>query len=48
MNGEKAENTGSEFVKLYPSLAVTPSSKFLFSTMLLNGPAQAGIFVDRP
>jgi hypothetical protein len=47
-NGEKAPDTGSEFGKLYPTLVATPSGRFLFSAMLLNGPAQAGIFVDMP
>jgi len=47
-SGEQAADTGSEFGKLYPSLRTTPSGRFLFSAMLLNGPALAGIFVDRP
>jgi hypothetical protein len=47
-NGEKAEGTGSEFGKLYPTLVATPSGRFLFSAVLLNGPDQAGIFIDTP
>ena len=45
---ETAEGTGSEFAKLYPTLSATPSGKFLFGAMLVNGPAKAGIFIDRP
>ncbi len=47
-NGEKAGNTGSEFGKLYPAFTATPSGRFVFGAVLLNGPAQAGLFVDQP
>jgi len=45
---EKAEGTGGEFGKLYPDVAATPSGKFLFGAVLVNGPAQAGIFINKP
>ena len=47
-SGENAQGTGCEFGKLYPALVATPSGRFLFSAILLNGPAQAGIFIDKP
>lgn len=42
--GEKAQGTGSDFGKLYPTLTVVPSNQFLFSAVLVNGPAKAGVF----
>ncbi len=45
---ETAEGTGGEFAKLYPTLTATPSGRFLFGAVLLNGPAQAGVFIDKP
>jgi hypothetical protein len=47
-NGDKAEGTGSEFAKLFPMLAATPAGRFLAGAVLINGPAQAGIFIDKP
>jgi hypothetical protein len=47
-NGEKAGGTGSEFGKLYSTLAATPSGKFLFGAVLINGPAKAGVFINKP
>jgi hypothetical protein len=45
---ETAEGTGSVFAKLYPALVATPSGRFLFSAMLVDGPAQAGVFKNEP
>ncbi len=47
-NGDTAQGTGSDFAKLYLPLAATPSGKFLFGGMLVNGPAKAGIFMNKP
>ena len=47
-NGEEAQGTGSNFGKLHPTLVATPSGRFLFGAVLLDGPAQAGIFIDKP
>ncbi|MCX6623599.1 MAG: hypothetical protein NTY38_21545 [Acidobacteria bacterium] len=47
-NGEKAGETDGEFAKLYPTLTATPSGRFLFSAVLVNGPARAGVFIDKP
>lgn len=47
-NGQKAEGTGSEFGKLFPMLIATPSGNFLFSAVLVDGPAKAGIFQSKP
>jgi hypothetical protein len=47
-NSGKAEGTESEFGKLFPLLMATPSGQFLFSAILVNGPAMAGIFTSIP
>ncbi len=47
-NSGKAEGTEGEFGKLFPLLMATPSGQFLFSAILVNGPAKAGIFTSIP
>ncbi len=47
-NGAKAQGTGGDFGKLFPQVWATPSGKFLFGAMLLNGPAKAGVFTNKP
>jgi len=46
-SGERAQGTGSDFGKFYPTLVATPSNKFLFGAVLVDGPAKAGVFVNK-
>jgi len=47
-NGEPAADTASEFSKLFGSVVATPGGRFVFSAILANGPAKAGLFVSNP
>jgi len=46
-SGERAAGTGSDFGKLTLPVRATPLGRFLFGAILLNGPAEFGLFEDK-
>ena len=47
-SGEPAADTQSEYGKLIGSLMATPGGRFVFSSILVNGPAKSGVFISNP
>ncbi len=45
--GEKANGTGADFGRIYGTMTVTPSGRFLFGALLVGGQAKSGVFIDK-